>query len=83
MPEETSADKLWKTVFRMFLKDLVEIARPRLAAELDLTHPRFLPPEHFKDFRKYGHVEPDLVAETLTKDENPEPVLVHVDIEGR
>ena len=38
--KQVSHDKLFKTVFRYFLKDLVELVHPELAALLDLRHPR-------------------------------------------
>ncbi len=81
--EKASADKLFKTAFALFLGNLVELVRPRLAARLDLDHARFLAPEQLPDFRKAGHVLPDLVAETQTLSGEPQVVVVHVEAEGR
>jgi len=83
-PEETSADKLFKTAFELFLRNLVELIRPELAAQLDLDHARILPPRLFSDFRKKGHLEPDLVAEVRTlEDDGEQLVVVHVDVENQ
>jgi hypothetical protein len=80
--EETSADKLFKTAFELFLRNLVELVRPEIAARLDLDHARILSPKLFADFRKQGLREPDLVAEAETVDGESELVVVHVDVEG-
>jgi hypothetical protein len=80
--EETSADKLFKTAFELFLRNLVELVRPEVAARLDLDHARILSPKLFADFRKQGLREPDLVAEAETVDGESELVVVHVDVEG-
>ncbi len=80
--ERTSHDKLFKTLFKTFLSDLVEIVDPELATTLDLDHPTFLSEDLFADFRKEGHRVPDLVAEATTRDGEPRIVLVHVEIEG-
>lgn len=79
---DVSHDKVFKTVFRYFLKDLVELVHPELAATLDLDHPKFLDKDLFVDFRKAGHREPDLVAEASTWEGEPRLVLVHLDVEG-
>ncbi len=76
-----SHDKLFKTVFRYFLKDLVEIVEPQLAVLLDLRNLKFVDKELFADFRKKGHVLSDLVAETTSFERQPQDVLVHVEIE--
>lgn len=80
--EAISHDKLFKTVFKTFLGDLLELMHPELAATLDLDHPRYLSEELFVDFRKEGHAVPDLVAEATTRDGEPRIVLVHVEVEG-
>ena len=82
MDEETSADKLFKTAFELFLRNLVELVRPEVAARLDLDHARILSPKLFADFRKQGLREPDLVAEAETVGGESELVVVHVDVEG-
>jgi hypothetical protein len=76
-----SADKLFKIAFSFFLGDLVEIVRPRLAARLDLAQARFLPPEQLPDFKKAGHVIPDVVAEVPTLKGESRFVVVHIDTE--
>ena len=81
--EETSHDKLFRTAFELFLRDLVEIVRPQLAATLDLDHARILPAKLFTDFRKQGLREPDVVAEVRTLDGEENLLVVHVDVEGR
>lgn len=78
---ETSHDKLFKNAFRTFFRDLIELLHPELAETLDLDHATFLPPELFADFRKAGHVEPDLVAEVGARDGNSRLVTLHVEIE--
>ncbi len=80
---EISHDKLFKTAFRFFLKDLIELVHPELAAVLELEHVKFLDEDLFADFRKEGHVEPDLVAETTTREGEPRLVLLHLEVEGR
>lgn len=80
--ETTSADKLFRTAFELFLRNLVELVRPEVAARLDLDHARILSPKLFADFRKQGLREPDLVAEAETVEGESQLVVVHVDIEG-
>lgn len=77
-----SHDKLFRTVFALFLKDLIELVHPELAALVDLDHPRFVGEKLFADFRHAGHVRPDLVAEAATREDEPRLVLVHVEAEG-
>jgi hypothetical protein len=79
----TSHDKLFKNAFRRFFRDLIELVHPELAEGLDLDHPRFLPPEVFADFRKAGHLEPDLVAEVAASEAGSRLVTLHVEIENR
>ncbi len=81
--KDVSHDKLFKTVFRYFLKDLVELVHPEIATLLDLWNPRFVEKELFADFRKKGHVLSDLVAEATSLEREPQPVLVHVETERR
>jgi hypothetical protein len=78
---EISHDKLFKTAFRVFFRDLIELVDPELAATLDLEHPTFLAPELFSDFRKAGHVEPDLVAEIPCRDAAKRLVTLHLEAE--
>lgn len=80
--EDTSADKLFKTAFKLFLRSLVELVRPQLAARLDLDHAQALDPAQLPDFRKAGHVEPDLVVEAKARRGKPRLVVVHVEAEG-
>jgi len=80
---DVSHDKVFKTVFRYFLKDLIELVHPELAATLDLEHPKLVDKDLFADFRKAGHRQPDLVAEVTTREDKPRLVLVHVEVEGK
>ncbi len=80
--ERISHDKLFKTLFKAFLSDLIEIVDPELATTLDLSQPKFLSEDLFADFRKEGHGVPDLVAEATTRDGEPRIVLIHVEVEG-
>lgn len=80
--QDVSHDKVFKTVFRYFLKDLIELVHPALAATLDLDKVRFVDKDLFVDFRKAGHREPDLVAEAAPRRGKPRLILVHVDVEG-
>ena len=79
---ETSHDKLFKTVFRTFFGDLIELIHPELATTLDLDHIQYLSEDLFADFRKEGHNTPDLVAEATTRNGESQIVLVHVEVEG-
>ena len=56
--KETSHDKLFKTVFKTFLGDLLELVRPELAAALDLTDLQYLSEDLFVDFQKRATVRP-------------------------
>ncbi len=81
--QRVSHDKLFKIVFRVFLKDLVELVHPQLAALLDLRNLKFVDKERFADLRKKGHVVSDLVAETTSLEPEPQDVLVHVETERK
>lgn len=81
--EEVSKDKLFKTAVRIFFKGFVELLDAGLAATLDLDAPEFLPPEVFADFKKHGHVIPDLVAKVSTREGEEQLLLFHVDVEAR
>ena len=81
--QKISHDKLFKIVFRYFLKDLVEIVEPQLAALLDLRNLKFVDKELFADLRKKGHVLSDLVAETKSFEREPQAVLIHVETERK
>ncbi len=80
--DEVSKDKLFKTAFRFFFANLVELLDPELAATLDLDDPEFLPPEVFADFKKHGHAEPDVVARVSSREGEPRLVLLHVEVEA-
>ena len=81
--DEISHDKVFKTLFRAFFKDFVEIVHPELAEALDLAHPEFLDVPGFANLRKHGHVVPDLLAKTSTLSGEPRLVLTHVEAESR
>jgi len=81
--EEVSKDKLFKTAIRIFFKGFVELLDAELAAALDLEAPEFLPSEVFADFKKHGHVIPDVVAKVGTRKGEEQLLLFHVDVEAR
>jgi len=75
-------DQIFKTAFQLFLRDLLELLDPELAAYLDLDAPRFLEQEAFADFPKSRRSVVDVVAETRTRENAERLVLIHVEIEG-
>ncbi len=81
--EKVSKDKLFKAALRLFFKGFVELVDAKLAADLDLEDPEFLPPEVFADFKKHGHVIPDVVAKVRTRQGEQRLLLLHVDVEAR
>ncbi|MCP4656114.1 MAG: hypothetical protein GY856_11930, partial [bacterium] len=82
-PDDTvSLDKVLRTLARHFLKDLVEILFPDLAPELDLTAPEFLNGKLFANFRKKGHVRPDVVVKLRARSGEPQFAVFHGEFEG-
>ena len=82
VPEVNSLDKLFKTVFRVFLRELLEMLHPELAALLAFEKVSFVAEPAFADFRKAGHVEPDIVAQLETYLGNAEMAIVHIESEA-
>ncbi len=79
---ETSHDKLFKTLFEEFLGELLQLVHPELAADLDLGGFQPADKDLFADFRKQGHVEPDVVRQTMSREAVPQLVIVHIETEG-
>lgn len=77
-----SHDQIFKTAFSLFLKDLLELLDPELAATLDLSSPKFIEKEAFTDLPEGERAEADLVAETKTRDGEPRLILIHAEIDG-
>jgi hypothetical protein len=76
--DPVSHDKLFKTAFTYFLPDLLALVYPKLAQCLDFSQVKFIGQQLFADFRQPGHLIPDLVAEALTREQDPQLVLIHV-----
>jgi len=79
--EDVSQDKLLKTAFELFFRDLLELVVPDLAATWDLDSIKLRSEELFADLRKHGHRVPDLVGEIMALEE-VEIFFVHLEIEG-
>lgn len=76
-------DQIFKTAFRHFLGDLIEILDPQLAELLDLSQLKFLDKEAFTDLPGGKRADLDLVAETRTRQGEPRAVLLHLENEGK
>ena len=74
MSERTSHDQIFKTVFSLFLKDLIEIVEPELAKTLDLSSLKFIRGETFTDEPQGKRAEPDLLAEARSFSGEPKKV---------
>jgi hypothetical protein len=79
----TDHDQFFKNLFQEFFGDLVRIVAPELAARLRVEEPTFLESELFTRFPEGRHRYLDLVARVKTGEDEPEMVLVHVEVEGR
>ncbi len=79
--ETLSDDKILRTLARHFLKDLVEILFPDVAGDIDFASAKFIGDKLFADFRKRGHVRPDVVVELRSKDGKPNVALFHAELE--
>ena len=75
-------DRIFKTLFRAFLSDLLHLVFPRVAERLDFSYPVFLDKELFTDWPKGTRRELDLLAQILLHDSD-DFLLVHVEIEAR
>ncbi len=80
-PPRTSHDQIFKTVFSLFLDQLLEIVEPDLASILDLSSLKFLRGETFTDEPQGKRTEPDLLAEAGSRIGEREPVLIHLESE--
>jgi len=80
---QTSHDKIFKTLFRTFLKDLIELVHPGLASVLDLDHPKFLEQETLTELPEGERSLADLVAEVSARVAEALMVLIHVEVEGK
>jgi hypothetical protein len=76
-------DPVFKELLRAFFREFLELFFPEAAARLDLTEVRFLDKEVFTDLPEGSLREPDLVAETRTKEGEPEVILVHVEVQAQ
>jgi len=78
--DELSHDKILRTLARHFLPDLVEILYPELAPVVDFSAVEFLNGKLFADFRKKGHLEPDVVVKLRTLGGEPQFGLFHAEL---
>src|SRR5579883_731498 len=76
-------DQHYKTLFRAFLRELLEITHPDLVPQLLFEQARFLDKETFTDLLGGKGYRLDLVCEIPTRDGDYRIVLVHVEIEDR
>jgi hypothetical protein len=76
-------DQIFKTTFRLFLSDLIELMSPEVAATLDLSRPKFIEQEALTDIPKGKRVSCDLVSEVATVAGEPKVILIHVETEGQ
>ena len=86
MPDRSSRnpshDKIFKTLFRLFLSDLVELLERGIAASFDLSSVVFPSSEAFSEMKKGGHLDPDFVARSARRDRAGFLVL-HAETEAR
>jgi len=76
-----SHDKVFKKLFEAFLRDLIEMVNPRIAAALDLSRIIFKSEPLFSHLGKREHRLPDLVASIPLVGSGGRSVLVHLEIE--
>ncbi len=81
--ERKRHDLVFKTVFRHFFADLVELVEPEFAARVDLTNVEFLEKETFSDFPEGTRQEADLVARLRSRDGEGRIILVQTEVESR
>ena len=81
-PRDVSDDKVLRTMFRYFLRDLVEIFYADIACDLDFREPVFLNGKLFADYSKKGHVRPDLAVQLATVDADWPFVIFHAELEN-
>ena len=76
-------DQHFKTLFRVFLKELLELSYPELLPSLRLDRCRFLDKETYTDLLRGRGLRMDLVCEIPTLDGDCRIVLVHVEVDER
>ncbi|MCP4549719.1 MAG: hypothetical protein GY835_24955, partial [bacterium] len=81
--QKTAHDETFKTAFREFFADLIELVDSELAATLDLAHAKIQEEDPFADFPGGQVGRADLVAETPTREGEHEMVMVHVEVSGK
>ena len=79
--DDKSLDKILRTLARHFVQDFVEILFPDVAGDIDFSSVKFVGEEVFADFRKKGHVRPDVVVEMWSNDGEPQLALFHAELE--
>ena len=80
--ESSSDDKILRTLAQHFLRDLIEILFPKAAPDIDFDAAEFIGGKYFKDFKKKGHVRPDVVVKLPALDGEPKLGLFHAEMEG-
>ncbi|HEX9734925.1 MAG TPA: hypothetical protein VGG06_23375 [Thermoanaerobaculia bacterium] len=75
-------DLVFKTLFRHFFGDVIELAEPDFAARVDLTSVELLDQETFSDFPEGKRQAADLVAKLTSRDGEGRIVLVQIEVEG-
>ncbi len=80
---QDSHDKILRTLAKHFLQDLVEILFPEIADKIDYSTAKFIAEKLFTDFRKGGHLEPDVVVELRAKSGERQVVLFHGEMENQ
>ncbi len=78
----TDHDQLFKQLLTTFFADLVELVEPELATRLEPGNAKFLDKETFSAAPEGERAVADLVAEVPALAEEPQLILVHVEIEG-
>ncbi|MCP4656745.1 MAG: hypothetical protein GY856_15135, partial [bacterium] len=81
--QKTAHDETFKTAFREFFADLIELVDSELAATLDLAHAKIQEEDPFADFPGGQVGRADLVAETPAREGEHEMVMVHVEVSGK
>ena len=76
-------DALFKELLRAFFREFLELFFPDAAERLDFSRVSFLDKELFTDLPEGSRRELDLLAQTYTRDGEPELILVHVEVQAR
>ena len=75
-------DQLFKELLRAFFREFMELFFPDVAERLDFERVTFLDREMFTDLPEGSVREPDLVAQTYTRDGTLGIVLLHVEVQA-